>query len=190
MNLLAFGGEASRKFVTNVGLITTNGTFGDDIMACEWTNHISYNPSLIAISVSPKHATHKNIDDKGEFGVNIASVDQAVMASISGEVSGRDVDKIKVLEELNFKFYKAKKIDVLMVEGASANIECKLIKKIDLGDHTMFVGEAVEVQVNNKKPLVYHDGKYGQVAFNIPKPSEEEKNRFNDIIKRYHKRVL
>ncbi len=184
--MLSFGSEASRKFVTNVGLITTNGTFGDDIMACEWTHHISYNPSLIAICVSPKHATHRNIHDRGEFGVNIASIDQSVMSSISGDVSGREVDKIKVLEELGFKFYKAKKIDTLMVEDVAANIECKLIKDIDIGDHTMFIGEAIEVSVTNNKPLVYHDGKYGKVTF-IPKPSEEERNRFNTIIKKHQR---
>lgn len=185
--MLSYGSEAARKFVTNVGLITTNGTFGHDIMACEWTHHISYNPSLIAVSVSPKHATYENIENRGEFGVNIASIDQSVMSSISGGVSGREIDKIGVLEELGFKFYEAKKIDVLMVEDASANIECKLIKKMDIGDHTMFVGEAIEVSVTNNKPLVYHNGKYGQVTFNIPKPSEEERNRFNAIIQKHRK---
>jgi hypothetical protein len=36
--------EGSNKFITNVGLITSNGPFGADVMGCEWTHHVSYNP--------------------------------------------------------------------------------------------------------------------------------------------------
>lgn len=30
--MLAYGSDATRQFVTNVGLITSNGPFGDDII--------------------------------------------------------------------------------------------------------------------------------------------------------------
>lgn len=49
------------KFITNVGLITSNGHFGTDVMACEWTHHISYRPGLIAVCIHPDKATHENI---------------------------------------------------------------------------------------------------------------------------------
>lgn len=109
------------------------------------------------------------------------------MASISGNVSGREVDKIKVLEELGFKFYKAKKINTLMVQDASVNIECKWREEINVGDHGIFIGEVVEVSTTKNELLVYYNGKYGRVVYNIPKPSEEERERFNTVIKRYIK---
>ena len=48
---LPWGDEISNKFITNVGLITSDGPFGADVMACEWTHHISYSPGLIAVCI-------------------------------------------------------------------------------------------------------------------------------------------
>ena len=145
---LPWGDEKTVQFITNVGLITSKGKHGDNIMAAEWTHHISYSPGLIAVCVGHGKATYDNIKETKEFGVNISAIDQNVLASISGGSSGKTVDKIGALKELGFKFYKANKINTLMVEGAVLNIECKLMKEIPLGDHTMFVGEIVEVSYN------------------------------------------
>jgi flavin reductase (DIM6/NTAB) family NADH-FMN oxidoreductase RutF len=43
----------SNKFVTIVGLITSSGSSGPNIMACEWTHHLSYKPGVIAVSLCP-----------------------------------------------------------------------------------------------------------------------------------------
>ena len=42
-------------------------------MAAEWTHHISYSPSLIAINVRGHDATAENIQSSNEFGVNLDS---------------------------------------------------------------------------------------------------------------------
>lgn len=187
---LPWGDERTKQFVTNVGLITSDGPFGPDIMACEWTHHISYSPGLIAVCIRADDATHANIHATKEFGVNIASTEQAIMSSVSGGSTGKKVDKIKVLEELGFKFYKAKKIKPLIVHDTVLNIECKLVQEIPLGDHTMFVGEVVEASINaGKMPLVLNEGKYGQVVHNIPKPSQEERENISKIIQKYSKNV-
>ena len=185
---LPWGDEKTVQFITNVGLITSKGKHGDNIMAAEWTHHISYSPGLIAVCVGHGKATYDNIKETKEFGVNISAIDQNVLASISGGSSGKTVDKIGALKELGFKFYKANKINTLMVEGAVLNIECKLMKEIPLGDHTMFVGEIVEVSYNkNKEPLVYHKGKYLKIGDNIEKPSQDELDRIKKTVEEYKK---
>lgn len=185
---LPWGDERTKQFVTNIGLITSYGPFGHNVMACEWTHHISYSPGLIAVCIRPTDATHANIHETKEFGVNIASTEQAGMSSIAGNYTGREFDKIKALEELGFNFYKGAKIKTLMVKDAALNAECKLFKEITLGDHTMFVGEVVEASLTQgKEPLAYHQTKYGTVAFSIPKPSEEERNRIAQIVGKHKK---
>ncbi len=47
----------SNKFVTIIWLITSSGSSGPNIMACEWTHHLSYKPELIAISLGPTKLT-------------------------------------------------------------------------------------------------------------------------------------
>ena len=51
---LPWGDDCSKKFVTNVGLITSDGPHGPNIMACEWTHHVSYSPGLIAVCIGPE----------------------------------------------------------------------------------------------------------------------------------------
>ncbi|MBI2649878.1 flavin reductase [Candidatus Woesearchaeota archaeon] len=185
---LPWGDERTKQFVTNVGLITTNGPYGHDIMAAEWTHHISYKPGLIAVCINPRDATHANIENTKEFGISLCASDQNVLSSISGGSSGKSIDKISALKELGFKFYKAKKINVLMVEDAALNIECKLAKQIPIGDHTTFVGEAVETKLSGKKPLVYHAQKYWNLGENIPKPPQDELDRTNQIVEKHKKK--
>ena len=184
---LAWGDQKAGKFVTNVGMVTSDGPHGPDVMACEWTHHVSYKPGLIAVCIRPADATHDNIKKTKEFGVNLCAPDQNVLSSVSGGSSGKGIDKIGVLKELGFKFYKAKNIKTLMVEGAVLNVECKLFKEISLGDHTMFVGEVLEASANDKDPLVYHNLKYNEVGKNIPKPSEKELEKIKKLVEKYKK---
>jgi flavin reductase (DIM6/NTAB) family NADH-FMN oxidoreductase RutF len=159
-------------------------------MACEWTHHISYSPGLVAVCIGPGKATHANIESSKEFGISIASTEQAGISSIAGGNTGREVDKIKALEEIGYKFNQAKKINALMVDGAVLHLECKLFKEIPLGDHTMFVGEVVEASINqDKTPLALHGGKYGQVVHNIQKPSQNDLDKISGAIAKYRKSI-
>jgi len=185
---LPWGDEKTVQFITNVGLITTTGPHGPNIMSAEWTHHVSYSPGLIAVCIGPGKATYENIRETKEFGVNIAATDQNVIASIAGGSTGKEVDKIKSLEALGFNFYKGKKIRALMVKGAAVNIECRLFKVIPLGDHTMFVGEAVEASLTlGKEPLAYHKGKYWLLGEIIQKPAEDQLQKIRETIEKFKK---
>lgn len=185
---LPWGDEKTIQFITNVGLITSRGKHGDNIMSAEWTHHVSYSPGLIAVSIGKNRATLENIKSSREFGVSIVATDQNVMASVAGSSSGRDIDKIKALKELGFKFYKAKKIDTLMAEGAVLNVECKLINQVEAGDHILLIGEIVDVQLNKgKEPLAYHKLKFWKLEKNIEKPNEKELEKIRSIVQKNKK---
>jgi flavin reductase (DIM6/NTAB) family NADH-FMN oxidoreductase RutF len=185
---LTWNDERSNQFITNVGLITSDGPSGADVMACEWTHHVSYSPGLIAVCIAPNKATHENIKQTREFGVNLCSTEQSVLSSVAGGYTGSKYNKIDALKELGFEFYEAKKIRVVMIKGAAVNIECTLSKEITLGDHTAFVGEVVEASNNaTKSPLAYHRGKYFIMNTNVVKPSQEERERIRQVVEK-HKR--
>ena len=184
---IEWGSESARKFATNVGLTTSNGPHGYNIMATEWTHQLSYEPGLIAVCLRPQHATTVNIRKTKVFGVNICADNHNVVSSVSGNSSGKEVDKIKVLEGLGVKFYKGKNIDVMMVKGAAANFECKVVKEIELGDHIMFVGEVVDISVTDKEPLVLSHGKYWKLTESIQKPPKEVLDKIQKLSEKYKK---
>ena len=186
---LPWGDEKTVLFVTNVGLITTNGPHGHNIMAAEWTHHVSYSPGLVAVCIGLNKATLENIRESKEFGISLAATDQSVLSSVSGGSSGKGYNKIAALKELGFKFYNAKKINALMVEDAVLNIECKLFKEIPLGDHVMFVGEVLGASLNkNKEPLAYHEVKYWKLSASIENPPQQELENIKSVVEKHKKR--
>jgi flavin reductase (DIM6/NTAB) family NADH-FMN oxidoreductase RutF len=185
---IPWGSEGTSKFVTNVGIITTDGPWGPNAMAAEWTHLVSYKPGRIAVNVGPSKATAENILASKEFGVNLAAEDQNVFASIAGGSTGKQVDKIAVLKEVGAKFYSAEKIKALMLEGAALNAECKLFGHYEIGDHTLFVGDVVSLKVNASKPIVYHQTKYWKVGESVAKPSEEEQAKHSELAKKHAKK--
>ena len=182
---LPWGDPRSNKFATSIGLITSNGPHGHDIMACEWTHHLSYRPGLIAVSLGPTKATVKNIRTSKEFGINLCATDQTIIASVAGGYSGRDYDKINALKDLGFQFYQANSIDVLMLKGASLSAECKLFKEVTFGDHVMLIGEVSDAIHNSEKEsLIYNNGKYWSMQ-SIAKPNEETRQSIKDTLERH-----
>lgn len=185
---LTWGSDESFSFARSLGLVSSNGPHGYNVMSCEWTNHVSYSPGLIAIHLGKNKATKENIEKTGFFGISIPTPEHSVMASVAGKNSGRDVDKIAVLKDLGFKFFRAEKIDVLLIEGAVMTVECKVIKIVDLGDHVMFVAEVLAASANKDRfPLIYHKGKYWEVGERITKPDRDYLNRIDQLINKHSK---
>ncbi len=175
---LKYGGDEAKKFITNVGLVSSSGSIGDNIMSAEWTHVISYSPWLIMINIGEDSASAKNIIHSKEFGVSIASNKQANLSSISGRVSGNKVNKISMLKEVGITFYKAKKINAMMPNGAALNLECKVVKHEKVGNKVMVIGEVVESSVDkNATPLIFSSGEYKSVSeFTQSDPRIEQKN--------------
>ena len=148
---MPFGDERSIQFITNVGLVTSNGPHGQNIMACEGTHHLSYRPGIVAVNIGHHKATYENIMKTKEFGVSIAATDQNIVSSIAGTNSGKAVDKIAILKELGYEFTPAKKIKAMMVKDAVLHIECKLMQYVPVGDHMLFIGEVIEATINPEK---------------------------------------
>ena len=120
-----------------------------------------------------------------EFGVSLAAEDQNVVSSIAGAASGYKTDKVAALKELGYSFFDAEQIKTVMVEGASLNIECKLKETLELGSHTMYVGEVINMNVGDKQSLAYHAGKYWRMSDKINKPVEDELKKINDTVAKY-----
>lgn len=176
------------QYISNVGLITSNGPNGQNVMSAEWTHYLSYAPALMSVCIKPDHASHANIKESKEFGISLAASDQAMFASVCGGNTGAKVDKIKVLEELGFGFYDAETIGCLMVKGTTMNAEMKVVKEVEFGDHTMFVGEVQKITGDeNASSLIYHKGKFWKVGDPMEGPPQEKRDEIAALYEKYTK---
>ncbi len=186
---LAWNDPRTRQFVTNVGLVTSDGPIGPNIMAAEWTHHVSYAPSLIAVCISASGATAESIQTSREFGVSLAAESQRILCSVAGGSTGREVNKIAALTELGAVFYAASRINAPMLAGAALNAECTVREILALGDRLTIVGEVLELSADTGvRPLAYHKGQYWTLGEALSKPAKPDLDRIKAIVAS-HRRV-
>ena len=123
-----------------VALVTSSFGGKQDITPIAWNVPLSHNPMLVGISVANKHFSNQLIDKSGEYVINVPDASLASKVSYCGSVSGRDVDKFKK-SGLNQTAPKA--VSVPLITECFAHIECKVVQKLKVGDHTFFVGEVL-----------------------------------------------
>ncbi len=162
-----FRREVLHQTATTVAMLTASAGGRENVMACEWAMMVATQPVRFIVSVGPHHVTHELIEQSGEFGLNFAADTQARLSHISGSFSLRDTDKWALGQ---FPTYPPTKILAPMIEGCTLNVECKVVETSKLGDHTLFLGEAIWAKWDpTRKPLIYRDGKYWYLGEQIPK---------------------
>ncbi|MGE0227623.1 MAG: flavin reductase family protein [Dehalococcoidia bacterium] len=152
---------------TTVALVTSAWEGRENVMACEWAMMVSASPMRFVISIGPRSQTHEFIEASGEFGLNFCADSQATLSHLSGSYSMRDTDKWALAD---FPRYRATRIAAPMIEGCPLNVECRVVATEPLGDHTLFIGEAVWARYDaEKQPLLYSAGKYWHLGNQVPK---------------------
>jgi flavin reductase (DIM6/NTAB) family NADH-FMN oxidoreductase RutF len=146
-----------------VTLIGSSWEGKDNVMTASWVAFSSMRPPLVSIFINNTHLTRQFISDSREFVVNVLASDQVEVSEVCGTISGRKGDKYA---KAGLKTRPADKVNVPLVEGCLANLECKVVAEYEVGDHTLFVGEIVAAHQGDRwEPLARFDGKYADILF-------------------------
>jgi flavin reductase (DIM6/NTAB) family NADH-FMN oxidoreductase RutF len=114
-------------------------------MTVAWGGICSSKPPAVAVSIRPERHTHAGIESRKAFTVSVPSVAQLAEADLFGIASGRDLDKFGAT---GLTPVRAEHVDAPYVGEFPLVLECRLIASFDLGAHTQFVGEIVDVKVD------------------------------------------
>ena len=115
-----------------------------------WWTFVSWEPTMIAISVGRGKHAHQCITNRGEFVLCFPSEEQAKGAWLCGTKSGYDVDKIKLA---GFKMTPSTKIETPTIEGSTVAYECKVVNKLETGDHTLFIANVAGITGDPMKKM-------------------------------------
>ncbi len=118
-----------------------------DIMTAGWNTRTSFDPPLIAVSIGKTRYTHQLIKKEKEFVVAVPSEKLKKAALFCGSCSGKDNDKVK---ELNLKTSQGL-LKAPLIDKAVANFECGLVKAVETGDHTLFIGKVRRAYASEEK---------------------------------------
>ena len=130
-------------------------------MTTSWITQLSMEPVLIGIGVDNKAVTHRLITDGGCFTVNLWDrEDTKVFVKFSKPATDDG-------STLNGRPVRAATTGAPVFEEAIAWMDCEVRRSIDLGTHTLFIGEVVEASIrdDDATPASMNDTrmKYGGV---------------------------
>lgn len=144
-----------RHLAGSVTVITTEGEGQLHGFTATAVCSVCATPPTILIVVNKSTRTHPHIDRKGFFAVNVLADSQK---GIAEHFAGKAEDQFSSVDHV------VTERGVPLINGATAQIECKIVDRISIGTHTIFVGRVIGTGLDAHSPLVYHDARYGQVA--------------------------
>ena len=156
------------RLISSGGVILVSSSYKDknNIVTLAWHMPISRDPALFGVAIAKSHLSYELIKASEEFIINIPGLDLLKEVVFCGKISGRQVDKFK---ESKLTAEKASKlVKTVQIKECIAHIECYLRDAKDVGDHGLFIGEAIYASAEeglfddtwkiDKAKLIFHLG--------------------------------
>jgi flavin reductase (DIM6/NTAB) family NADH-FMN oxidoreductase RutF len=144
-------------------LCLVGSSSGDErnAMTTTWVTQLSMEPVLVGVGVDHDAVTHRLIDESGVFSVNLWRADDTkVFVKFSKPATDEG-------ETLNGRTVRSATTGAPVFDDALAWIDCQVRHRVDLGTHTLFIGEIVDAAINDdtSRPATIQDTrmKYGGV---------------------------
>ena len=143
-----FSGKEFRStvgaFATGVTVVTTRGEEHAYGMTANAFSSVSLDPPLILVCVINPSEGAEHITRNGVFAVNILTVEQE---PLSRYFSSRDRPKGRdAFADVPHRFAAS---GSPILEGSAAFLDCRLHTMHEAGDHLIFIGEVLELEVRD-----------------------------------------
>jgi flavin reductase (DIM6/NTAB) family NADH-FMN oxidoreductase RutF len=148
-------------------LVLVGSRTGDEwnAMTTSWVTQLSMEPVLVGIGVDNTAVTHRLITDSGSFSINLWSADDTRVFVKFSKPATRAVEDSTTT--LNGRAVAEAPSGVPVFAEAIAWLDCAVRQAIDLGTHTLFIGEVTAAALNDDdaRAAAIHDTrmKYGGV---------------------------
>ena len=118
-----------------------------NMLTVAWTGTICSEPAMAYVSIRPERHSYEIVKRTGEFVINLTTEALAEATDWCGVRSGRNFDKFK---ECNLTPEKSAVVTAPSIAESPISIECRVKQIIPLGSHDMFIGEVVNVAVDEQ----------------------------------------
>ncbi|RQW80650.1 MAG: flavin reductase family protein [Methanothrix sp.] len=137
-------GAKTLLYPTPVVVVGTYDSAGKpNVMTAAWAGICCSVPPCIGVSLRKATYTYGNIMERKAFTVSIPSENYAKQADYFGMVSGKDTDKFAAT---GLTPEKSNVVDAPFVKEFPLVLECKLLRFVEIGLHTEFIGEILDVK--------------------------------------------
>lgn len=127
-----------------------------NMLTVAWTGTLCSEPPMAYVSIRPERHSYEIIKRTGEFVINLTTKALAEATDWCGVRSGRNFNKFK---ECNLTPEESAVVKAPSIGESPISIECRVKQIIPLGSHDMFIGEVVNVAVDER----YIDAETGKL---------------------------
>lgn len=153
--------EVMGNYPTGVTIVTTTDDHGTPLgLTVNSFASVSIDPLLILWSIDKKVSSYDVFINTGKFAVHILAGNQSDLCNLFAK---------KGADRFGNSDWELSTINLPIIKETAAVLQCNTFKTVDAGDHTILIGEVMEITNNNKKPLLYHRRKTGNIPIEFYK---------------------
>ncbi len=148
--------QAMSRFGTGVTVLTfleADGTVHG--ITANSVASLSLRPLLVLACIDHRARSYGHLKHAGKFVMNILSIEQSEASTYFA--------KNDTVGDPPFPHHRSG-LGNPVLDGALAYLDCKVVEQHPAGDHTIFIGEVVEIGFTDREPLMYYKGKYRRLA--------------------------
>ena len=150
--------QAWGKFATGVSIVTTADSDGSvHGMTANGINSVSLDPLLVLVCAGHTTTSYPLIRDSRRFAINILSEDQQAIAEYYARPTDQKTGDLEIPISMTER-------GSAIVDDSLAQMDCRVVNEYVAGDHTIFIGEVEEINVGDGRPLLFFEGRFGQIA--------------------------
>ncbi len=123
-------------------LIGANVEGRPNFMTAAWSGIANSNPPMVTVALQHHRYTLKGIKENGTFSLNVPHRKLAKETDYCGIVSGSKDDKAVTC---GFTVFYGELATAPLIEECPVNLECKVVHLLNLGSHTLVIGQVEEV---------------------------------------------
>ena len=116
-----------------------------NVMTIAWGGICCSKPAAVTISLRKATYTYGSIMERKAYTISVPSEKYVAEADYFGIASGKNTDKFK---ETGLTPIRSEVVDAPYVNEFPLIIECKVIHTLDIGLHTQFIGEIMDIKVD------------------------------------------
>lgn len=148
------------RIASGIAILTSREGDRDVGMTVSAFCSVSLSPPLLLVCIERTASMHDLLLQYPSLGLSI-------IASEHEAHSRRFADKNNATRFEGLPFSRGES-NVMLLDNATAHLECRPIRHIDAGDHTVFILAIERGAMRDSRPLLYYRGAYAQLAHSEP----------------------
>ena len=144
--------SALGQYATGVTVVTARAADGRKVgLTANSFTSVSMDPPLVSWCPAKGAPSLPDLDDATHFAVNVLAADQHHLSRQFATPASDKFAGVTVTEGVG---------GLPLIEGAVARFQCRTVRRIEAGDHVIFLGEVERYDAGGGPPLVFHSGHY------------------------------